>query len=145
MKPLYLLVTLLSLCAVTNAQLPEKPKVFTAYPERFTCSVEKFNEAFAIAEGYYVNLELTSGFIFRGRVTSNFQRYENLFSMTIQSTEFENAVLHLSKQINQDNTISYVGRIMSMNAADGYVLSRTGLQYTMEKTDEKFIRQVCNY
>lgn len=146
MKPLYLLVTLLSLCAVaTYAQLPEKPRVFASYPERFTCSAEKFAETFNFSEGQYVNLELTPGFIFRGRVTTNFQRYENLYSMTIQSTEFEQAVLHLSKQVNQDNTFSYTGRIMSMNAADGYVITRSGFQYTMEKTDEKFIRQVCNY
>ncbi len=146
MKPLYLLVTLLSLCAVTShAQLPGKPKVFASYPERFICSGEKFNEAFAIAEGYYVNLELTPGFIFRGRVTSNIQRYSNLYSMTIQSIEFENAVFHLSKQIGQDNSITYVGRIMSMNADDGYVLQRSEGQYIMEKTEEKFIRQVCNY
>lgn len=148
MKPLSktLLVLLLCLTTVVSFSQITKPNVFSQFPEVIDCSVTQFSNAFAAREGETITLSFSNNFIITGKVISNLQKYANLQSMTIQVPAYANAVFHLSKQTNDDNSTSFVGRILSTEARDGYEIKRDAIgDYKFQKIEEEKIRQLCSY
>lgn len=105
----------------------------------------EFVQAFTAREGQHIVLFFSDNFKFSGTVVSNVEKYSNLQSMTIKSDQSEHIIFHLSRQLLEDNSISFVGRIMSPNASDGYQIkkSQTG-NYSFEKIDAQKILQDCN-
>ena len=59
--------------------------------------------------------------------------------MLVKSPSFNNALLCLSKRINDDNSITYVGRIINEKYADGYALVKDNAgnySFTKIKTED---------
>jgi hypothetical protein len=50
------------------------------------------------------------------------QRYKNLKSYIIKSDVLNGAMFSVSERINDDNSITYVGRIVNDKYSDGYEL-----------------------
>ncbi len=150
MKALSKLLLVLLLCLAAAAgfsQAPQtaKSKIFATFPNTIDCPVSQFSNAFNAAEGQHIVLLFSDNFKFAGTVISNTIKYSNLQSITIRSDESTNTIFHLSKQLNQDNTVSFVGRIMNSGASDGYEIKQ-GLagNYTFEKLDAEKVLQDCN-
>ncbi len=148
-SPSKLLIALI-LCVSINAgytqtSLCSKPKLFSNFPNKIDCPVSEFRNAFSLIEGQHITLSFSDGFKFSGTVISNVVKYYNLQSMTIKSDLSEKTIFHLSKQINDDNSTSYVGRIMNATASDGYQIIKdpTG-NYKFEKIDAERILPECN-
>jgi len=122
-----------------------KPKNFAEFPNTINCSVFEFHNAFTAREGQQVVLSFANNFRFAGTVLQNMAKYDNLQTMTIKSDQFENTIFHLSKQMLDGNTVSYVGRIISPNAADGFQIRKenTG-NYILEKTESNRVLQECH-
>jgi hypothetical protein len=72
-------------------------------------------------------------FTFNGIVTSSIKRYDNLYSVIIKAPGLNNTLLALSKRINDDKTVSYVGRIINENYADGFELRKENTGYAINK------------
>jgi hypothetical protein len=52
----------------------------------------------------------------------------------------------LSRQTNDDQSISFVGRILSTDAFDGYEIKRDASgNYQFHKVEEEKVRQVCSF
>jgi hypothetical protein len=140
----------LLLCLTTSAGFSQttslaKPKIFASFPNTINCSVSEFSNAFAVPEGQHIMLSFSDNFKFSGTIISNVVKYSNLQSMTIHSDLSHNTVFHLSKQVNDDNSISYVGRIMDATASDGYQIKKDMAgNYKFEKVDSERILQECN-
>ena len=139
----------LTFCLMTVAgfsQTPSKPAIFANYPDQIDCSPAQFSNAFNFTEGQAITLSFPSNFTISGRVISNEVKYSNLQTMTIQVPDFDNAVFHLSKQINDDNSVTYVGRIMNKNAADGYrIIKDAAGNYKFQKLETAKVLQECNH
>ncbi len=146
MKPLKTTWVLLLLCLTSGAfaQTTHKPALFGNQPDRMNCSTINLANAFTASEGDPVTFTFSNNNSFSGRVLSNILKYSNLQSMTIQLTGYNNAVFHLSKQINEDHTISYVGRIMDKDASDGFMIERDGSGYAFKKINTERIMEVCH-
>ena len=140
----FLLIAPLCLSISSGFSQNIKPKVFSQYPDVINCNAVVFQNAFSKTEGDIISLAFSNDFTVAGKVSSNIQKYANLQSMTIQLPGYANAVFHLSKQINSDLSLSYVGRIMSTEAQDGYEIKKddTG-NYALVKIEEEKIRQIC--
>ena len=135
---------LLCLAATTGFSQALKPKIFDGFPNTINCPVIEFINAFNVTDGQHIILSFSDNFKFSGTVISNVVKYSNLQSMTIRSDESDKTIFHLSKQINEDNSVSYIGRIMNPTAADGYQVKKDGLgNYKFEKTDTEKILQEC--
>ena len=150
MKPFCKLMLLLLLCFTTaasfsQAQHASKQQIFSAFPNTINCSVSEFSNAFTAAEGQHIILSFSDNFKFSGTVISNIVKYSNLQSLIIRSDESGNTIFHLSRQVNADNTISFVGRILNPNASDGYEIKK-GLagNYNFEKLVTEKVLQECN-
>lgn len=110
----------------TNAQVitSSRPDLFSSYSANIPASLAELNKAFISNKGSSIQLNFANNFSFTGTVLSSVQRYSNLSSVIIKSPLLQNSILAISKRINEDNTITYVGRIINEKYADGYVLQK---------------------
>ncbi len=138
---LLLLCMLINTTSNINAQVvtSSRPYLFNNFSENIPASVTELNKAFNAEEGSSIQLNFTNKFSFTGTVFSSVHRYANLSSVIIKSPALSNAILSISKRINDDNTITYVARIINEKFADGYELTKdTAGNYFFNKikTDE---------
>jgi len=129
MKPvskLLLLCILLGIFKISNAQIvkSERPYLFNSYAAILPATVAELDKAFLARQGSSIQLQFSNNFSFTGTISSSVKKYSNLSSVVIESPLFHNSVLAISKRINDDNSITYVGRIINESYADGYELKK---------------------
>lgn len=125
-------ITLYSLCSFAqNQTIPinepdyNKPKLFQNLPDNISVSVDKLNSLLdnPVGRGINMNLSDKSQFQFEGQVVSVASKYENsIRSVVIRSTNYNGAMLTLSRITNADGTITYAGRLMSFQHGDLFEL-----------------------
>ena len=118
---LLMCVTYFAKAQVNNSS---RPDLFNSYSAIIPASVSELDKAFALGKATSIQLNFSDKLFFAGTVLSSVKRYNNLFSVIIKSTLLQNSILSISKRINDDNTITYVGRIINEKYADGYVLEQ---------------------
>jgi hypothetical protein len=143
----YALMLLFSLQAATGfSQNPNgnKPKQFSSYPDVINCTEAELSRVFSGTTGQDISLNFSNDFMFSGKITSNLVKYSNLQTAVIKSPAFNNSILNISKRINQDNSITYVGRIINVDYFDGYELKKniTG-NYQLIKIETDKVIQPC--
>lgn len=128
------------------AQADIRPKVFQNYPETIDVSKTVMQSAFSSTNGNDITLDLASAFTFQGKVISNIEKYSNLQSIVIKSAQFNDALLCLSKITNEDNSVTYVGRIINEKSFDGYELKQhTDGSYELKKFETRHVLQPCSF
>ncbi|MEO6704959.1 MAG: hypothetical protein ABI297_03445 [Ginsengibacter sp.] len=105
---------------------------FNKYAEKLPTPESELEKAFTTPEGRKININFAD-FSFNGIVTSSVKRYDNLYSVIVKATGLNNTLFSVSKIINADKSISYVGRIINENYADGYQLRKDNGRYDMNK------------
>ena len=141
-------MVLLTLFAVTvSAQIkqPAKASLFATLPNIITVNEGKLNRFFTAAKGENITVALAENLILSGAVTCNLAKYSNLQTVVMKLDAFNNSLLSLSKQTDEANNITYVGRIINPLYADGYELKRnTEGEYELIKIDLTKIYVTCN-
>jgi hypothetical protein len=99
-------------------------QLFNDYSATIAAPVSELEKAFSAAAGSSVQFNFSSKFSFSGTVMSSLRRYTNLYSVIVSSPLLHDALLSISKIINNDNTVTYVGRILNDKYADGYILKK---------------------
>lgn len=121
-----------------------RPKQFSNFPNIINCSEAEISRIFSSVAGQNINLSFSDNFSFSGNVTSNLVKYSNLQSVIIKSPTFDNAIFSISKITNADNSISYTGRIINLNYADGYELKKNAAgDYRLIKIETGQVIQDC--
>ncbi|RNI34490.1 hypothetical protein EFY79_15010 [Hanamia caeni] len=113
---------MLSYCSYSQPA-PGKHNYFYKYASRLQTPDEELSKAFAVTEGSKVKLNF-GGFAFNGIVTSSIKRYDSLHTVIVKSAALDNTILAISRRINSDKSIIYVGRLINNNSADGYQLKK---------------------
>ena len=139
MKPIskvFMLCIILTVSYNTNAQVTtsSRPLLFSNFSANIPTAAAELNKAFLSAEGSLIQLNFTKNFSITGTIFSSIQRYNNLSSVIIKIPSLQNSLLSISKRTNDDNTITYVGRIINEKYADGYELKKDNYgNYTFNK------------
>ncbi len=121
-----------------------KPKQFDNYPKVINCSPAELGRAFTFSKGQSASLSFSDNFSFSGSVTDNTVKYSNLQTVVLRSPAFNNSVFAISKRIEADNSITYVGRIINKNYFDGYELKRDlSGNYQLIKIETDKVIQDC--
>jgi len=106
---------------------------FDKYAAKLATPESELSKAFNVPEGGKVKIDF-GNFSFNGIVTSSIKRYDNLYTVIVKSPDLNNTLLAISKRINDDKTITYVGRIINDKYADGYELKKeSNGSYAMHK------------
>ena len=97
-------------------------RMFDALPETATFHSSAIDGLFILNPGSAVDVKFTQGFHVTGVVKSNKKVYENLQTIVIESSNYK-ANLFISKTIDQNNKIKYVGRMLGRGFQDGIELN----------------------
>lgn len=131
-------ITLFSLCAAAQHDVPinepdyNKPKLFADLPDRINFNPEGLTTLFKLQVGQTANIPLTSNFSFAGIVVSTANN-DNATSVVIKSTNRLGARLTFTRVVNDDKTIKYIGRIISLQHGDTYEIISENNQYYFQK------------
>lgn len=107
----------------TRAQVltSNRQNYFNKYSEKLPTAITELDKAFSTPEGAKVKINFAD-FSFNGIVTSSIKRYDNLYSVIVKAPDLDNTLLSVSKRINDDKSVSYIGRIINNKYADGFEL-----------------------
>jgi len=121
---LFALCLLLTISFNIHAQVitSSRPELFTNFSANIPASVSELDKAFDAEPGTPIQFNFANKFPFSGTVLSSVQKYSNLSSVIIRSSLLKNSLFSISKRVNDDNTITYIGRIINEKYADGYEL-----------------------
>ena len=111
-----------------------RPYLFKDVNNQIPATISELDKAFTVPAGTTLQLRFNN-FLFNGTVTSSIKRYDKLYSVVIHSPSLHNTLFSISRRINDDNTITYVGRILNEQYADGFELvkNKDG-SYLLNKT-----------
>ncbi|MEP6595469.1 MAG: hypothetical protein ABJA71_05960 [Ginsengibacter sp.] len=126
MKTLTTACVLSILLAITHSSQAQKtdlrPKLFNAVENKIRYPKADLEKIFTKTKGSDFHISLPGNFTFSGTIVSTVQRYNNLESFLIKSDLLNGAMFAISKRINDDNSVTYVGRIVNDKYSDGYEL-----------------------
>ncbi len=142
----YVIASLLCFISMTGfSQTAAKPKQFNSFPDVINCSEAELSKIFTSSPGLSVSLSFSDNFSFAGPVTSNVIKYSNLQTANIKSPAFNNSIFNISRRINKDNSITYVGRIINRDYFDGYELKQdVAGNYKLIKIETDKVIQNCS-
>ena len=142
----YALSLLLCFIALTGfSQNNAKPKQFANFPEKINCSEQELARIFTSSPGQAINVSFSNNFNFSGSVKSNIVKYANLQTAVIVSPDYANTIFSVSKIMNADGTLSYIGRIINKNYFDGFELKKDPSgNYQLTKIQTDRVIQDCN-
>ena len=109
-----------------------KPKLFSDLPDRITFNPSQLVNLFNLQLGETATIPLTDSFSLIGTVVSTANN-SNAVSVVIRSTKRPGARLTFTRVTNDDNTIKYIGRIMSLQHGDTYEIMAENNHYYFQK------------
>ena len=118
MKKIFKTIALTAVLAVAISGV-QAQRLFDALPEKATFLPQVVESIFSLNPGAAVDMKFTQGFRVTGIVKSNQKVYDNLQTVVIESSNYKNAKLFISKAIGQDNKVKYVGRMIGRGYEDG--------------------------
>lgn len=120
-KAVMLFTLLISFNNLTAQVVTERrPQLFSALEKSINFPKPELEKIFSAAEGSNLKLSLGGNVGLTGVVTSSIQRYNNLKSVIVRLNNLDNTVLGISKRINDDNSITYIGRIVNSKYSDAF-------------------------
>jgi hypothetical protein len=143
-KTMMLLMLCLTLAAA-KAQQQESAPAFKAFSASISFEESALGKTMQMEKGQQAEIAFGNELKISGEVISNINVYDNLQTVIIRSAEYNNALVQVSKQLNADGTINYVGRIFSPGAADGFEIKRSAEgAYSLQKFETAAILQDCS-
>ena len=141
-----LLAVLLSVSSLASfAQMNDRrPQLYSSRPQSINIDKSIFANALDAKEGKEISLQLSADFTFNGKVISNFSKYNNLHTVMVRSNENATTILQITL-IQEKNSISYSGRIINSNAADGYEIKNNNGAYSLQKFETLKILDPCKF
>ncbi|UAY52493.1 hypothetical protein [Ferruginibacter albus] len=121
------LVVILSLfTVVTFAQqkLSAKPALFKSFPNTILCKEAELNEPFTAVKGKNVTLKFSGTSYFSGEVINNVTKSKSLQYLSVRLANLDNAVLALTKRVDEKNNVFYVGHIINPKNSDAFELRK---------------------
>jgi hypothetical protein len=145
------LVLLLSLFAVTgfsqttNSIRPVATALFASYPSSISCKEAELSDILKTSAGQNINISFSGNPFSSGVVVSNITKRSNLQYMAIKLPALNNAILALTKRIDEKNNTIYVGHIINPKNSDAYELKHNADgTYQFVKTDLDKLLPACS-
>jgi hypothetical protein len=141
---LFFLLCTLSLKVFSQNNIAPSPSLFYKYPNKIACNETELAKIFSFEKGKDIVINFDNKLLFNGTVLSNITKYNNLQSVVIKSPLFSNAIFHVSKITNPNNTFSYVGRIIQQDFSDGFQIQKNQQgNYELHKIETKKMMPDC--
>jgi|SRR5215831_11821405 len=109
-----------------------KPKLFSDLPDRIDFNPTQLVNLFNLQLGDNASVVLTTSFTLVGPVVSTANN-ANAVSVVIKCTNRPGARLTFTRVTNDDNTVKYIGRIISLQHGDTYEIIAENNHYYFQK------------
>jgi len=113
-------VFLISIIFLGNIFSTQAQHLFDKVPNEIEFEHKVISSVFSHNPGTAVNIKFSEQFHITGILKSNNKIYNNLQSVLIECTNYKNLKFFISKRVNQDLSISYIGRMISKDIEDGF-------------------------
>ncbi|MEO6314489.1 MAG: hypothetical protein ABIU63_10740 [Chitinophagaceae bacterium] len=117
-----------------NQHPVEKTFLFNQLPEKITVPVSALQSIFSVTVNSNIIVSLGTQLKIEGSVIAKVAVTEDQLSMNIRCTNYQNALLNISRITETDGSFSYIGRMVSLQHGDVLLLWEEKGQYS-------FIRQ----
>jgi hypothetical protein len=107
----------------TRKLLPDKPSLFSKLPELFEVSSLFMEKLFAGPDSGTVRIPIGNNF-FEGSITEKIQQNPHAVSINIRSSNFDGALLSISRITYGDFSVKYIGRIVSIHYGDVFLIEQ---------------------
>ncbi|MEJ7767628.1 MAG: hypothetical protein WKF89_07435 [Chitinophagaceae bacterium] len=111
----------------------EKLSLFSRLPEKFLLDKASIEKLFTSPVSGTVKILLADNTFFEGTVTEIVQKNLNVASINIKSSNFDGALLTISKTTYENKSVKYAGRIVSMRYGDVLTLTNKNNQFIFSK------------
>jgi len=140
---------LLLLCLTTAVASAQNKAALTADFAHLSNSISFkeniLSETFSKQEGQNIDVNFSAAFNFPGTVIGQQKVYDNLHTIIIRSSDYNAALLQISKQMKADGSISYTGRIFSNGGSDGFsIVTDAKGDYQLQKFEKAVVLQDCH-
>ena len=109
-----------------------KPKLFGDLPERINFNPTILSALLNTKVGQSINLAVTPGFSISGQVVSKADD-QNSTSVVVRLVNRPGARLIFTKLTDPNNSVKYIGRIISLKHGDSYEIISENNQYYLKK------------
>lgn len=113
--------------------LPEKPSLFGSLPKQFNITNVWIENLFAGPDTGWVNIPLPDNNFFQGRIMEKVQLNPHVVSINVKSSNYDGALLSISKITYDDLTVKYTGRIISIKYGDLFILTQENNTFLFTK------------
>jgi len=117
-----------------NQHPVEKAALFAQLPEKISIPVNSLRQIFSATLNSNISIVAGTQLKIEGTVIAKCAVSPEQLSINVRCSNFQNALLNISRITDADGTVSYIGRIVSMRHGDVLLLWEDKGQYT-------FIRQ----
>lgn len=116
-------------------QIPDKPFLFSQFPEKTYCSSQDLLRLFKLEAASNTTIQLTGAQALRATVIEKIERNASVTSINVRLTEYKDALFNLTYN-SQTNKIN--GRVIHPQSGDVLVLTEEGGRYYLKKELQKF-------
>lgn len=109
-----------------------KPKLFGDLPDRVDFNPGNFSNLFELQVGQSVNIPISPGFTFNGQVVSKSEA-PTATTVVIGLANRPGARLIFTRVTDENNSIKYLGRIISIKHGDSYEIVSENNRYYFKK------------
>lgn len=115
---------------------PEKSKIFQRMPSRFSVYATAMEKLFSLQQNSKVVIPLDGTSFFEGTVLEKVQQNEQVTSINISSSNFDGALLTLSRRSIPGQPVTYIGRVVSMKHGDAFTMTMQGDEIVFTKQQQ---------
>ena len=117
-----------------NQRPPEKATLFSQLPAKISCSASSLQHIFSATVNHNITVEMSPSLKVEGVVIAKAVISPEQLSVNVRCSNFQDALLNISRIKEADGSFSYIGRMVSPLHGDVLLLWQENGQYT-------FIRQ----
>lgn len=119
--------------------LPFKPMLFSRLPEKSIITASQLGRLFTAGSMQTVNIPLGAGNFLEGIVRDKTAKNKNVTSVTIQCTNYDGALLTISRITGNNSSCTYIGRVVNIQYGDVLLLTQKNNQYFLMKEKQSLV------
>lgn len=119
-----------------NQHPTAKPALFSQLPEKISCSASSLQNIFSAAVNSNITVSINPVMKVEGLVLAKVAITPQQLSINIRCTNYQNALLNISRITESDGSFTYIGRIVSPRHGDVLLLWQENGQYAFIKKQQ---------
>lgn len=118
--------------------MAEKPRLFDQLPEKFNVYRTVLDQLFTTDKNTF-SLPIKTGLALEGEILEKVQQNPHVVSINIRLKNFNNSLLHISRIIENDLSVSYNARVINIKNGDVLVLKQENNQFYFTREKQSLI------